>query len=289
MTIYRSGMALVVTLGLAAVAGQASAAQPSLEAYAAAGACGGSLACYSSQDNLILPATHADTATASVNSTFNDPSYANAYAGATFGALHAYADAYRAPSVNLGDAQSTATAEFIDSFKAQDIVGGLYHLDLNLDGSHTPNAGIFGLDVGALISYAVTDDFTHDYLALGTLTATDAQPQIHFLKDIGVAAGHGVTLQVDLIAHAYTLNYDGTPGGDDPVYSDYKNTLHASFYSDAGGLVGVSGHDYSLPTALDVGGVPEPATWALMLLGFGGLGALLRHRRATATAVPARA
>ncbi len=27
------------------------------------------------------------------------------------------------------------------------------------------------------------------------------------------------------------------------------------------------------------GGVPEPATWAMMLIGFGGMGALLRHRR----------
>ncbi|MBI1196920.1 MAG: PEP-CTERM sorting domain-containing protein [Phenylobacterium sp.] len=31
-----------------------------------------------------------------------------------------------------------------------------------------------------------------------------------------------------------------------------------------------------------VGGVPEPATWALMLLGFGGLGAMLRRRGAAA-------
>lgn len=27
------------------------------------------------------------------------------------------------------------------------------------------------------------------------------------------------------------------------------------------------------------GGIPEPATWAMMLVGFGGLGAMLRHRR----------
>ncbi|HEX2815778.1 MAG TPA: PEPxxWA-CTERM sorting domain-containing protein, partial [Phenylobacterium sp.] len=36
---------------------------------------------------------------------------------------------------------------------------------------------------------------------------------------------------------------------------------------------------YFAPTA-DVGGVPEPATWAMMLVGFGGLGACLRRRRA---------
>jgi hypothetical protein len=30
-----------------------------------------------------------------------------------------------------------------------------------------------------------------------------------------------------------------------------------------------------------LGGVPEPATWAMMLIGFGGLGAMIRRRRAT--------
>ena len=32
------------------------------------------------------------------------------------------------------------------------------------------------------------------------------------------------------------------------------------------------------------GGVPEPATWAMMLAGFGGMGALLRSRRRIAAA-----
>ena len=37
------------------------------------------------------------------------------------------------------------------------------------------------------------------------------------------------------------------------------------------------------PVDPPVSGVPEPAAWALMLVGFGGLGATLRRRRATAT------
>lgn len=35
------------------------------------------------------------------------------------------------------------------------------------------------------------------------------------------------------------------------------------------------------------GGVPEPATWAMMLIGFGMMGATVRHRRAKATFQPA--
>ena len=46
-----------------------------------------------------------------------------------------------------------------------------------------------------------------------------------------------------------------------------------------GSFTSLSGADYT--TLQDgIGGVPEPATWAEMLLGFAGLGALLRRRRA---------
>lgn len=37
----------------------------------------------------------------------------------------------------------------------------------------------------------------------------------------------------------------------------------------------------------DVGGIPEPGTWALMILGFGGAGAMLRRRRHTVTCAAA--
>jgi hypothetical protein len=55
--------------------------------------------------------------------------------------------------------------------------------------------------------------------------------------------------------------------------------------TEVGGVAGVAGvvrftltgQDINLPPTN--GGVPEPATWAMMLMGFGGMGALLRRQR----------
>jgi hypothetical protein len=44
---------------------------------------------------------------------------------------------------------------------------------------------------------------------------------------------------------------------------------------------------YFATTADARGGVPEPASWAMMLVGFGGLGAVLRRRRAATALVAA--
>lgn len=49
-----------------------------------------------------------------------------------------------------------------------------------------------------------------------------------------------------------------------------------------GNTYAVAGRDFCT-VGVNCGGVPEPTSWALMLLGFGGLGAMLRRRR-TATA-----
>ena len=44
---------------------------------------------------------------------------------------------------------------------------------------------------------------------------------------------------------------------------------------------GDNGGNVLLKSMTAVSGVPEPATWAMMLVGFGGLGAALRRRRTT--------
>jgi hypothetical protein len=51
-------------------------------------------------------------------------------------------------------------------------------------------------------------------------------------------------------------------------------------YYDFVSTAALGGQNYLISSLTAV--VPEPATWAMMLLGFGGLGAVLRRRRATA-------
>lgn len=48
------------------------------------------------------------------------------------------------------------------------------------------------------------------------------------------------------------------------------------------GSLGPTGYSIAGDGTLKVPGVPEPATWAMILVGFGGLGAVLRRRRGQA-------
>jgi hypothetical protein len=72
---------------------------------------------------------------------------------------------------------------------------------------------------------------------------------------------------------------------------DEKSLLHVAVNPGDNSLVvnGTSGGLYSyggnISFAKLVAGVPEPASWALMILGFGGMGAALRNKRRTLGAV----
>ncbi|MBJ7410831.1 MAG: PEP-CTERM sorting domain-containing protein, partial [Phenylobacterium sp.] len=65
--------------------------------------------------------------------------------------------------------------------------------------------------------------------------------------------------------------------------TDYVGSFQISKYdSSTGGYVRTFGSLVPVSASLDGGFVPEPSTWAIMLLGFGAVGSAFRRRRSLA-------
>ena len=94
------------------------------------------------------------------------------------------------------------------------------------------------------------------------------------------------------VSGAFTTGAEYTPGDATQIYFGPFGSLNYDVYQLAssltnGGTVTInSGTHPWIPisaagslTTNAIGGVPEPATWAMMLVGFGAVGSLLRSRR----------
>lgn len=94
------------------------------------------------------------------------------------------------------------------------------------------------------------------------------------------------------VSGTFTSGAEYTPGDATQIYFGQFGSSNYDVYQLAdslnnGGTVAInSGTHPSIPitaggalTTDTVGGVPEPATWAMMLVGLGGLGSVLRRRR----------
>jgi hypothetical protein len=82
--------------------------------------------------------------------------------------------------------------------------------------------------------------------------------------------------------NTYYLTFDGpgnwSAGGIAGAIGGYPN---GNVFANSG-YMSFPGYDYTFRTYTDTafsGGVPEPATWAMLLLGFASLGAMLRSRK----------
>ena len=87
---------------------------------------------------------------------------------------------------------------------------------------------------------------------------------------LGAFAGGGV-LTVDGTFNDFWLWFD-------PTLASQSVSGFNAYYGTGTGLLRAGSYTVTQVTA----GVPEPATWALMLLGFGGMGLVVRRRRRTA-------
>ncbi|NUS99710.1 MAG: PEP-CTERM sorting domain-containing protein [Sphingomonas sp.] len=120
-------------------------------------------------------------------------------------------------------------------------------------------------DSGMTDPFTETLTFTNSDPGLYVITLVSSFAQVNFTSAILTGPGGPLALSLDsddgtterwlspetgLIAGTYTLTINGTTGPD--------------------GVMG--GH-------IDIAAVPEPATWAMMFLGFGAVGYALRRRR----------
>lgn len=95
-------------------------------------------------------------------------------------------------------------------------------------------------------------------------------------RGVDAPFGDGVTIT--------TPNFSGTLGGNQNRQYNFSFDKHLVSGDRAVFTVG-NNTGYSFDTTglrLSVAAVPEPATWALMILGFGSAGAMLRRRRPAA-------
>jgi len=259
---------------------------PSLTINLGAGALGGSVS-YGpygggfNSDVKTVPLPNGNSASDSITSTAPDGSYADANAIATYGFLHAYADAHRASAsssslssgYNIGDAQSQAHAESIDYFQSG-VNNASYMETLNVTGSHSIDNPTLdgGVAAYALFNFNVYDITAGKTLASLSWTSTNLQPET--LQTIQFTVPNATdVIQVDtyLQANAYVMSNE--PSQYLTATSDYSHTLilNMDALTVGANTVGYSGYNYASP-------VPIPASLPLFSMAMAGLIGLMRRQ-----------
>lgn len=170
------------------------------------------------------------------------------------------------------------------------------HVDTNGYGYGNGNGGAAETTSGEQHTVDNNGDGRIDFILLKFSTAVDLTRAYFNVFDVGS------TGNVDGDAVAYYKNGAFAPvsGGNAETYLAQFTSIPLNVNGDVDGWRNINGVTYSdtwligAPPNSDnndgfklksisydtqPGGVPEPATWAMMLLGFGGLGATLRGKR----------
>jgi hypothetical protein len=174
-------------------------------------------------------------------------------------------------SVTAGAALALATVIALPAAAAQMIFSG---------------SGIFGPYISTLLPVEVPGDtfsFSFDLPSpIASNPTTEVTNSKFFLNGAEVADPRkSVTFYSASDGGGFDLTFTSGPGPQPPVISLYA----ASVVSNLTIVPGTYAFTLDSPTpeagsgSLTISAVPEPSSWAVMLLGFGGLGALLRRRR----------
>ena len=176
-----------------------------------------------------------------------------------------------------GAATDARAAQFVVSYQA--ISGGPAAADFTLTVADAVNAA-GGYDVTG-----ITGDVDGD--AITGLIANPNQPFASYSAD-GMFIFDNVLFPTEPRFSNPGLFFSAASGNEYNLFSDaphvyelYRAQPHVAYLDHSVG--DLTAGRIEAPTQFDVGGaVPEPAAWALMILGFGAIGATLRRRRALA-------
>lgn len=120
-------------------------------------------------------------------------------------------------------------------------------------------------------SYAWDGSAPGDFVLVSTFK-TNLQNAGRFqFSTIGGVGNGNIDFDMDV---SVSIFGDGSPGGGNPGYA-----------AGIGDIVTTSGTRIQIRGAGPQTAVPEPAAWALMIVGFGGVGAVLRRRKALGPAL----
>ncbi len=127
--------------------------------------------------------------------------------------------------------------------------------------NNLPLSELYSADVaGTAVSAGLTDNYGASVFAI---TASFAP----FTALAGVNYFFGAS---DVAGHSYNFGVESSSSGVGAQTAGGVGGYYALKHSEAFSLSGIS---------TGTAGVPEPASWALMLVGLGGAGAMMRRRR----------
>ena len=192
----------------------------------------------------------------------------------TIGEAHIFASSFTEFSVYRNSANATGVISFVDGFTVGS--GGL-----NLQFTSSAEGTFLGFGATGNVYFNLYSVATNSLVLYNErlFVYEGRQSQIETYK-LFLGAGN----------YLFDWSMEGNAGTAVTYYGNYleasvdmRNTgsLKIDVLTPGQSLTFLSGTDYSsVPGVPAV--VPEPATWALMLLGFGGIGSVLRRRRSRA-------